>query len=102
MTIELTQKVFDSQSGEKTVILSDNANNACIQAGFSVTSGSVTVKGKINENDENHNLGFLNLLTGEIGSVASEGIYSLLGCEMLHSVTFSAETTSSVTAKFLY
>lgn len=102
MTIEMINKIFDGESGEKTVLLDLNSNNACIQAGFSVNSGAVRVKGKVSPEDEEHELGFIDLKTGEIKTYAEEGVYSLLGCELLYSLTFSAEENSVVTAKYLY
>lgn len=102
MTVELIKKVFDEEGGDSTVYLNENANNVCIQSGFSVESGSVTVKGKISKDDEEHTLGFMDLKTGEILTEAEEGIYSLLGCELLYSVTFSTDEESVVTAKFLF
>ena len=102
MTIEMINKIFDGESGEKTVLLDCNSNNACIQAGFSVSSGAVRVVGKVSQEDDEHELGFIDLKTGEIKSYAEEGVYSLLGCEILYSVTFLAEENSVVTAKYLY
>ena len=83
-------------------MLDCNSNNACIQAGFSVSSGAVRVMGKVSQEDDEHELGFIDLKTGEIKSYAEEGVYSLLGCEILYSVTFLAEENSVVTAKYLY
>lgn len=102
MTVELIKKVFDGDSGESTVLLNENSNNVCIQSGFSVESGSVSVKGKINKDDEEHTLGFMDLKTGEILTEAEEGIYSLLGCELLYSLSFYSDEASVVTAKFIF
>lgn len=102
MTIEKTELVLNNESGEKTVALDFDSNNACIQAGFSVLSGEVKISGKISGDDEEHELGFIDLRTGDIKTVATEGVYSLLGCEILESITFNAEEASTAVLKCLY
>ena len=102
MTVEKTELVFNNESGAKAVSLGFVSNNACINAGLSVISGSVTAKGKISQDDEEHDLGFIDLLTGEITDEAGVGIYSLLGCELLHSITFYAAENSTAVLKYLY
>lgn len=102
MTIEKTEILFSGDSGEKTVDLDFLSNNSCMQAGFSVISGRVSVKGRLCGEDEDHQLGFIDLRTGDIRTTAGEGVYSLLGCEYLKSVTFTASEETEALLKCLY
>lgn len=104
MRINNEEKIFNSETGTKTYVLTNIPNNAnaCESIGLSVESGSVTVTGKMTEDDTAQAYGLINLATGEITDTATTGAYSVLGAENLYSVTFTATESTEATAKFLY
>lgn len=104
MRINKIEKIFNGNTGNKTVILTNipNSANACMSIGINVESGSLTVTGKMTEDDTSQAYGLIDLATGEITDTATTGAYSVLGAENLYSVTFTATAATEATAKFLY
>lgn len=101
METKETVMLFDTQSGEKEKVFENNYNKACVSIGLSVTQGSVRAQGKLSPDDEYHELSFVDYRTGEITDTASDGIFTVLGSEVLHSIRYIGEDTTAY-AKYLY
>lgn len=101
MEAKETTRLFDAQSGQKEIIFDNNYNKACLGIGVSVTSGKITAQGRISETDSLHELTFVNYRSGEITETAEDGIFTVLGSEMLHSIVFTGDNADAY-AKFLF
>lgn len=95
MEIKETVEIFNRESGQKEKIFNNNYNKACLAIGLSVSEGSVRVKGRLSENDSLHDLSLVNFSTCEITNEASDGLFSVIGSEVLHSIVFIGENAKA-------
>lgn len=104
MTVKKIEKLFNNESGEKTIILHEAPNqvNACSSIGIEVESGSVLVNGKMSKDSEATAIGMIDLYNADVVGIASVGAFSVLGAETLYSVTIVAEENTTATIKLIY
>lgn len=101
METKETVRLFNSESKEIEKVFNNNYNKACLGIGLSVEEGTVKVKGRLSEEDSLHDLSLIDYSSGEITNIASNGLFTVMGSEILHSIVFIGENASAH-AKFIF
>lgn len=101
METKETINIFSGISGEYEKVFDNYYNKACLSIGLSVSSGSVSAKGRLSPDDSLHDLSFVDYSSGEITDTASQGLFTVLGSENLYSIVFIGENADAY-AKFLF
>lgn len=101
MKLTKTEKIFDSETGSKTMTTSCECSYSNGEVVISVDEGEVCAYGKLTKDSKSYSACFVNILNGEISNTAKDGIFAVFGSEVFTSLTFVAEETSTVTTKYL-